>query len=123
MPQDAASSSTAANELGLRTGLSCRNPLHRTVIKGSVAMLIPSAASLMVAFGVPGKYVGMLNVAADTTNFPNAGPCAWGHVAVLTRGRTVRCSFKDLLKKVATHSEKTGAATTPETPSDGDGAP
>ena len=61
----------------------------------------PSAASLMVAVGILGKYVGMLNVAADTPGFPNSGPYSWGHVVVLTRGRMQRGSFSDLLKKIA----------------------
>jgi hypothetical protein len=53
----------------------------------------------MVAVGILGKYVGMLEVAADTTGFPNSGPYSWGHVVVLIQGRMQRCSFSDLLKK------------------------
>jgi hypothetical protein len=75
-------------------------------IRGSIVMLIPSAASLMVAVGILGKYVGMLNVAADTTGFPNSGPYSWGHVVVLAQGRMQRCSFSDLLKKIASVLQK-----------------
>lgn len=70
-------------------------------VKGSIVMLIPSAASLMVAVGVLGKYVGMLNVAANTTGFPNSGAYSWGQVVVLSQGRMQRCSFSDLLRKIA----------------------
>lgn len=74
--------------------------------RGSIVMLIPSATSLMVAVGILGKYVGMLEVAADTTGFPNSGSYSWGHVVVLIQGRMQRCSFSDLLKKIASVPQK-----------------
>lgn len=69
--------------------------------KGSIVMLIPSRTSLTVAVGILGKYVGMLDVDADTKPFPNSGTFNWGHVVVLTQGRVKRCSFAALLEKVA----------------------
>ncbi len=70
-------------------------------VKGSVVMLIPSSRSVMIAVGILGKYIGMLNVAANTATFPNSGHFAWGHVVALGRGAMKRCSFRDLLHKLA----------------------
>lgn len=81
--------------------------------QGSIVMLMPSSGSLGVAVGVLGKYVGMLNVAADTKNFPNSGAFAWGHVVLLTKGRMQRCSLVALLKKVASLSETQTSAKEP----------
>lgn len=69
--------------------------------QGSIVMLMPTAGSLTIAVGVLGRYVGMLNVAADTKSFPNSGDYAWGHVVLLTKKRMRRCSVAALLKKVA----------------------
>lgn len=87
-------------------------------IKGSIVMLIPSAEALMVAVGILGKYVGMLNVAAETTRFPNSGPYAWGHVVVLMQGRAQRCSLTDLLKKVESLGQAGASAKTAATSPD-----
>lgn len=73
--------------------------------QGSIVMLMPTSASLMIAVGVLGKYVGMLNVAADTKKFPNSGAYAWGHVVLLREKRMQRCSVATLLKKVASLDE------------------
>jgi hypothetical protein len=84
------------------------------VVKGSVVMLIPSPTSVMIAVGVLGKYIGMLNVAANTANFPNSGHFAWGHVVALRQGAVKRCSFRGFLHKLAelapTNEEPHGSA-------------
>jgi hypothetical protein len=70
-------------------------------VKGSVVMLVPSGKSVMIAVGILGHYVGMLNVDADTSRFPNSGHYRWGHVIVLRRGATKRCSFRAFLQMLA----------------------
>jgi hypothetical protein len=69
--------------------------------RGSIVMLVPTSRSLMIVVGVLGKFVGMLNVAADTTAFPNNGAYSWGHVALLREGVLRRGSFRSLLKGIA----------------------
>lgn len=66
----------------------------------SIVGIIPSPKSLSIFVGVLGYYIGMVNVPANTKNFPNQGPYNWGHVVYVQNNKLIRSSFSTLLKTV-----------------------
>ena len=74
-------------------------------LSGSVVILIPSENYLATVVGILGKYLALINVPADTREFPNEGDYAWGHVLSVTDGRLRRFSWEDGLKYWLTKSD------------------
>lgn len=70
-------------------------------VKGSVVILMPGRGCLAVAVGILGKYVAMINVAADTTAFPSGIEYDWGHLIAVTDGTLKRCSWAAGLRQWA----------------------
>ena len=61
----------------------------------SVVGLIPTRSSVIVFVGVLGIYVGLVNVPADTSEFPLDGTHDLGHVMALRDGKIERQSLRD----------------------------
>jgi hypothetical protein len=72
----------------------CRK-LHDSSIVG----LVPTSGSLAIFVGILGYYMGMVNVPADTKDFPNEGDYHWGHVICVQQGLLKRASFRRTLEK------------------------
>ncbi len=70
-------------------------------VRGSVVILMPGQGCLGVAVGVLGRYVGMVNVPADTTVFPSGIEYHWGHLIAVIDGKLKRCSWTDGLRQWA----------------------
>ena len=68
-------------------------------LEGSVVVLMPGHDCFRVAVGILGLYVGMVNVSANTAEFPNQGDYRWGHLLAVTGKKLERCSWADGLKK------------------------
>lgn len=68
----------------------------------SLVALVPGPDRFSVFVGLLGDYVGMINVPATTSGFPNDGPFRWGHVMVPQKGNCLRrISFQDALVELA----------------------
>ena len=78
--------------------------LCRAVPKHSVVGLVPGPANLGIFVGVLGHYMGLLNVPAVTTSFPNAQAYHWGHVISPQDGTLMRLSFRRALEQLAATS-------------------
>jgi hypothetical protein len=66
-----------------------------------VLVFTPGPANLGIFGGVLGAYLGMLNVPADTTDFPRTGDHDLGHALVVTKGKKVyRGSYRTLVQSL-----------------------
>lgn len=72
-----------------------------SMVRGSCVVLAPGPASLGVFVGLLGSYLGMLNVPADTSQFPRTGDYDGGHAITISSGRLFRRSYRALLEQVA----------------------
>lgn len=70
-----------------------------STIDGSVVMLMPGYECFGVAVGILGKYVGMVNVPANTKSFPNEGDYRLGHVIAIVDGDIKRSSLMRCLEQ------------------------
>ena len=75
-----------------------------SAIRGSVIVLMPGHGCFGVAVGILGMYVGMVNVPANTSSFPNQGDYRWGHVLATNEKTLKRCSWADGLKQLTGES-------------------
>lgn len=66
-------------------------------IKGTVVVLAPGPKNCAIYMGVLGRYLGMINVSADTSKFPRTGDYDGGHVIVISNNRVRRCSHRHLM--------------------------
>lgn len=64
----------------------------------SMVALIPNSNSLSVMVGILGHYLGMLNVPAETREFPNSAEFRMGHLIVLDKPLAIRDSVWKLLQ-------------------------
>ena len=78
-------------------------------VKGSVVILMPGHNCFGVAVGILGQYVGMVNVPAITTTFPNQGQYRLGHVLAVIGKTLKRCSWADGLNQWAGEPWETSA--------------
>jgi hypothetical protein len=68
------------------------------LIKGSIIMIIPGPENVGVVVGILGQYFGMVNLPADTSQFPLLDPAYdLGHCLVVSDRKLARCSFRELL--------------------------
>ena len=80
-----------------------------SAVKGSIIVLMPGHGCFGVAVGILGMYVGMVNVPANTSLFPNQDDYRWGHV-LATNGKALkRCSWADGLKQLTGESWEASA--------------
>ena len=78
-----------------------------SAVKGSVIVLMPGHGCFGVAVGILGMYVGMVNVPANTSSFPNQDNYRWGHVLATNEKTLKRCSWADGLKQLTGESWET----------------
>lgn len=64
--------------------------------KCSCVMLIPGNRCFGVVVGILGEFMGMINIPADTADFPNSGDYALGHCIFLKDGIAQRISFREV---------------------------
>jgi hypothetical protein len=69
--------------------------------KGNVLVFRPGPSCLGFFGGVLGQYVGMVNVPADTSDFPKADRHDGGFAIVVVDGKLFSCSYRALLRRVA----------------------
>lgn len=67
----------------------------------SMVALMPNSNSLSVMVGILGRYLGMLNVPAETSGFPNSGEYRWGQFIVLAKPLPIRDSIWKLLQTMS----------------------
>jgi hypothetical protein len=80
-------------------------------LEGSFLVFTPGPANLGIFGGVLGEYLGMLNVPADTTDFPRTGHHDLGHVIVVANGKVHRGSFRVLIQQFMRFCESTPPGT------------
>ena len=78
-----------------------------SAVKGSVIVLMPGHGCFGVAVGVLGMYVGMVNVPANASSFPNQDDYRWGHVLAMDGKKLKRCSWADGLRQLTGESWET----------------
>ena len=71
-----------------------------SAVKGSVIVLMPGHGCFIVAVGILGMYVGMVNVPANTSSFPNQDHYRLGHVLAVNGKALKRCSWADGLRQL-----------------------
>lgn len=74
--------------------------LCKAVSGNSIVGLVPTSKTIGVFVGILGYYMGMVNVPANTDNFPNEGEYDWGHVISPQNGMLIRTSFRNALQKL-----------------------
>jgi hypothetical protein len=66
-------------------------------INGPVVMIIPGTENIGVVVGVLRQYLGMINIPADTSNFPSDPAYDLGHCLIVSDRKLTRCSWRVLL--------------------------
>lgn len=74
----------------------------------SCVLMLPGKNCFGVIVGVLGDFMGMSNIPADTTGFPNDGAYSLGHCIFLQEGKVKRMSFRHLCDKLLEKMEKNG---------------
>lgn len=74
----------------------------------SCVLLMPGPGCFGVAVGVLGTFMGMINIPADTTGFPNSDRYEKGHAIYLQGGQVKRMSIRHLFNKLADSLEGAG---------------
>jgi hypothetical protein len=67
----------------------------------SCVLLMPGPGCFGVAVGVLGTFMGMINIPADTTGFPNSDSYQMGHAIYLQGGQVKRMSLRHLFNTLA----------------------
>ncbi len=60
-------------------------------------MIVPGPENVGVCVGILGQYVGMINLPADTSRFPDDLSYDLGHCLVVKNRKLVRVSFRQFL--------------------------
>lgn len=66
----------------------------------SCVLIIPGKDCFGVVVGVLGEFMGMRNIPADTTGFPNEGDYDLGHCIFLQSGKVKRMSLRHVVTKL-----------------------
>ena len=69
-------------------------------VKGCCVVFCLSPSSLCMYCGVLGTYLGMLNVPADTSNFPRFDEHDMGHAIIISNSNVLRWSHRRLLQRI-----------------------
>lgn len=72
----------------------------------SCVLLLPGKGCFGVIVGVLGEFMGMINIPADTTGFPNEGEYDLGHCVFLQDGSMKRMSFRHVVSKLHAYLEE-----------------
>lgn len=72
----------------------------------SCVLMLPGKDCFGVIVGVLGEFMGMINIPANTTGFPNEGAYSLGHCIFLQEGKVKRMSFRHLCNKLLEAMEK-----------------
>ena len=72
----------------------------------SCVLMLPGKDCFGVVVGVLGEFMGMINIPANTTGFPNEGAYSLGHCIFLQEGKVKRMSFRHLCNKLLEAMEK-----------------
>lgn len=72
----------------------------------SCVLMLPGKDCFGVVVGVLGEFMGMINIPANTTGFPNEGAYSLGHCIFLQEGKVKRMSFRHLCNKLLEEMEK-----------------
>lgn len=75
----------------------------------SFVLCIPAPKNIGFVVSVLGRLIGILNVPANTDDFPNSGDYDLGHAVLLKNKKTERISYRELAKKVLTEIENNEA--------------
>lgn len=91
------------------------------LIKGGCIVFCPGPQNLGVFGGVLGTYLGMLNIPADTSNFPRFDDHDLGHAIIVSNGNVLRWSYRRLIARMLPEFERlqAKAKTAVNEPSDG----
>lgn len=71
----------------------------------SCVLIIPGKDCFGVVVGVLGEFMGMINIPADTTGFPNEGDYDLGHCIFLQNREVKRMSFRRVVTELMEHLE------------------
>jgi hypothetical protein len=71
----------------------------------SCVLIIPGKDCFGVVVGVLGEFMGMINIPADTTGFPNEGDYDLGHCIFLQSGKVKRMSFRHVAMTLSDYLE------------------
>jgi hypothetical protein len=71
-----------------------------SAIEGSCIVVAPGPTNLAVYVGLMGMYMGMINVPADTSDFPRVGDYDGGHAFIVSNGHVLRWSYRRLLTRL-----------------------
>lgn len=74
----------------------------------SCVLMLPGKNCFGVVVGVLGEFMGMINIPANTTGFPNEGSYSLGHCIFLQEGKVKRMSFRHLCNKLLEEMKKRG---------------
>lgn len=69
-------------------------------VRGSCVVLVPGKDCLGIYVGILGNYLGMVNIPANTTNFPRYDEHDLGHTIFLIDGVMKRRSYRSRLKEL-----------------------
>ncbi|NBF13049.1 HNH endonuclease [Pseudomonas sp. Fl4BN1] len=72
----------------------------------SCVLLLPGTGCLGVAVGILGRFMGMINIPADTSAFPNSADYEKGHCIYLQGGEVKRLSVRRLFDQLAESLEE-----------------
>ena len=67
---------------------------------GSCVITVPTSRSLIFIVGILGKWMGTLNVLANTEEYPFDGEHELGHVVTASENKIHRISYKQLLEEL-----------------------
>lgn len=76
------------------------------MVKGSLLVFMPGPKNLGFFGGVLGAYLGMMNVPADTSEFPRFDDHDLGHAIIVSNGHVLRWSYRRLLARLLPEMEK-----------------
>lgn len=80
--------------------------LATEMVDCSCVLLMPGPGCFGVAVGVLGTFMGMINIPADTSDFPNTDAYECGHCVYLQGGMVKRISIRRLFNKLAASLDK-----------------
>jgi hypothetical protein len=80
--------------------------LFCAAVRGSCVLCIPGPKNIGFVVGVLGQIEAVLNVSANTKDFPSSGDHDLGHIILLTQKRMERLSYRSFAQRVLSQIEK-----------------
>lgn len=75
----------------------------------AIVGLVPGNENLICFVGLMNEYIGMVNIPANTTNFPNDGDCKLGKVYIINNRKTRTVSYQYLLDSLQSYVSRKNA--------------